>query len=279
MEQFVRLLPGGVGISMGLRASQGVGNLLLSVFLDHYLKDRYHIEYFYRYCDDGVIGSPTKLYAWECRNAVHGCIDKIQQTVKPNDRVFPIDAGLDFLGYIIHPTHSLLRKRVKQNFCRKLARLKSRKRRQEVVGSFYGMAKHANCRHLLKKVLFKKELNKIKRKHLKEMRKFSELGISYEPKDGKKRFHGKTVRLSAIVNNEIEIHDYERDVKTSHGDNRYLVSFKDIRTSEMGKFFTNSEEMKSQLDLVSGIEGGFPFSTTIRSENFENGRGLHYFFT
>lgn len=35
LERFVKLLP--EGISFGLRSSQGAGNLLLSVFLDHYL--------------------------------------------------------------------------------------------------------------------------------------------------------------------------------------------------------------------------------------------------
>ncbi len=47
---FVRLMPD--GLSIGLRSSQGLGNLLLSVFLDHYLKDRYAVRLFYRYCDD-----------------------------------------------------------------------------------------------------------------------------------------------------------------------------------------------------------------------------------
>lgn len=75
------------------------------------------------------------------------------------------------------------------------------------------------------------------------MKKFSELGITYTPEDGKKRFPGKAVRLSAIVNKEIEIHDYEKDVKTSQGEGRYIVSFKDAKTGEWAKFFTASEEM------------------------------------
>ena len=33
---------------------------------------------------------------------------------------------------------------------------------------------------------------------------------------------GKAVRLSAIVNKEIEIHDYEKDVKTSQGEGRHI---------------------------------------------------------
>lgn len=44
LEHFLHLLP--EGISFGLRSSQGSGNLLLSVFLDHYLKDKYGVRYF-----------------------------------------------------------------------------------------------------------------------------------------------------------------------------------------------------------------------------------------
>lgn len=110
------------------------------------------------------------------------------------------------------------------------------------------------------------------------MRKFSEMGVTYTPADGKKRFQGKTQRLGAIVNNEIEIYDYEKDVKTAHGDGRYLVSFRDIRTGEFGKFFTASEELKQILDSVAEMEDGFPFETIIRSECFE-GNKFKYKFT
>lgn len=34
LDNFVRLMP--EGISIGLRSSQGLGNLLLSVYLDHF---------------------------------------------------------------------------------------------------------------------------------------------------------------------------------------------------------------------------------------------------
>lgn len=113
------------------------------------------------------------------------------------------------------------------------------------------------------------------------MKKFSELGVAYTPADGKKRFPGKTMRLSAIQNKMIEIHDYETGVKTEHSkgdEDRYIVSFRDVQTKEWGKFFTASEEMKSILDQVSGIENGFPFETIIESEVFD-GNKVKYKFT
>ncbi len=109
------------------------------------------------------------------------------------------------------------------------------------------------------------------------MKKFSELGVSYTPLDGKKRFTGEVVRLGAIVNKEIEFHDFERNVKTSHGDERYLISFRDKATGEFGKFFTNSDEMKSILESLSERKDSFPFETVIRSEIYGAGKTKYKF--
>lgn len=265
---FIDIMPDGVRMSMGMRSSQGLVNLLLSVFLDHFLKDRYGVRHFYRYMDDGVAGASDKRFLWRVRDIVHQQIESIGQKVKHNERVFPISEGLDFLGYVLYPDRTLLRKRVKKNFCRSLAKVKSRKRRIEIVGSLIGMAKHADCKPLLRKLLTKKE-----------MIKFSDLGLTYTPKDGKKRFNGDCVRISSIVNVEIEIHDFERDVKTAQGDGRYLVSFKDTRNGRFAKFFTNSDEMKSMLDAIEAKGNVFPILTTIQSAPFEGGRGTRYYFT
>lgn len=154
LDNFVRIIP--QGISIGLRSSQGLGNLLLSVYLDHYLKDRYGVRHFYRYCDDGVVLGKSKAELWEIRDAVHEQVEQIDLKVKANERVFPVDEGIDFLGYVIYPDHVLLRKRIKQKFARKMHEVKSRKRRRELVASFYGMAKHADCNMLFNKLTGKK---------------------------------------------------------------------------------------------------------------------------
>lgn len=283
LEQCVRMLPGDAGISIGMRPSQGIGNLILSVYLDHIIKSRYGVKFYYRYCDDILVLGRTKRELWAVRDIIHECIAEIGQSIKPNERVFPIADGIDFLGYVIRPTHTRLRKRVKRHLCGQLHRVKSRTRRTKIIAAFYGMAKHADTKHLMRKYLTTNE-----------MIKFSDLGVSYTPADGKKRFHGKQVRITSIVNNEIEIRDYERDVKTAHG-LRYVVSCRDTHTGEEFKFFTDSEEMKSALDTVfsknesirqhnethpdNKIAELFPFLTTIRSEPFENGRGFRYYFT
>lgn len=278
LERFTRMMD--EGLSLGKRDSQTSCNLLLSVFLDHYLKDRYGIEHFYRYCDDGVIGSSTKFYLWECREIVHECIERIGQEIKPNERVFPIKEGLDFLGYVILPdaekedgTYARLRKRVKQKFARKLRKIKSRKRRTMIIGSLWGLCKHGKCWHLLETLLYPSEINKLKKKRMKS---FSELGISYKPSDGKKRFPNKATQLRQLVNVKIEVLDFEIDVKTKYG-GRCLVMYRDCRTNELSKFFTDCDEMKQNLAAAKEM-GEIPFSTVIAAEYFGDNK-VKYKFT
>lgn len=96
LDHFLHLLP--EGISFGLRSSQASGNLLLSVFLDHYLKDKYGIRHFYRYCDDGRVLCGNKQENWLAHGIVHEQVEKIDLEIKKNERVFPSAQGIDFLG-------------------------------------------------------------------------------------------------------------------------------------------------------------------------------------
>ena len=261
LDNFVRIIP--QGISIGLRSSQGLGNLLLSVYLDHYLKDRYGVRHFYRYCDDGVVLGKSKAELWEIRDAVHEQLEQIDLKVKANERMFPVDEGIDFLGYVIYPDHVLLRKRIKQKFARKMHEVKSKKRRRVLIASFYGMAKHADCIMLFNKLTGKK------------MKSFKDLNVAYKPEDGKKRFAGAVVSIRELVNLPIVVKDFEVGVKTSQGEDRCVVSIE--HNGEPKKFFTNSEEMKNILQQVSEMPDGFPFETTIKAETFGKGRTKYIF--
>ena len=261
LENFTRLMP--EGISIGLRSSQGLGNLLLSVFLDHYLKDKYGVRHFYRYCDDGVVLGETKAELWKIRDVVHGQMNSIGLSIKPNERVFPVDEGIDFLGYVIRPDYVRLRKRIKQKFARKMHEVKSRRRRRELVASFYGMAKHADCNKLFYKLTGKK------------MKSFKDLNVAYKPDDGKKRFPGSVVSIRELVNLPIIVKDFETGIKTEQGEDRCIVAIE--KNGEACKFFTNSEEMKNILAQVREMPDGFPFETVIKSETFGKGRTKYVF--
>ena len=262
LDHFLHLLP--EGISFGLRSSQASGNLLLSVFLDHFLKDKYGIKYFYRYCDDGVVLCGHKQENWLARNIVHEQIGEIDLEIKKNERVFPSAQGIDYLGYVtFNGSYSLLRKRVKKKYARKLHKVKSRKRRRELIASFYGMAKHACCRNLFYKLTGKK------------MKSFKDLNVAYKPEDGKKRFAGAVVSIRELVNIPIIVKDFETGIKTEQGEDRCIVSIE--MNGEARKFFTNSEEMKNILAQIKEVPDGFPFETTIKTEVFGKGRTKYVF--
>ena len=173
LDSFITLMP--QGLSKGLRSSQCFANLYLNEvdhemlkYVKHYEKDGETHYLYYRYCDDTVMLASTKKELWELRNIHVAAVARLGLEVKPSEAVRPLDDGLDFLGYVHYGTHSLLRKRIKQKAARKLAKVKSRKRRQEIIGSFKGMACHADCKHLFYKLTNQK------------MIKFSEMGaVSY----------------------------------------------------------------------------------------------------
>ncbi len=141
--------------------------------------------------------------------------------------------------------------------------VKSRKRRRELVASFYGMAKHADCNKLFKKLTGK------------EMRSFKDLNVAYKPEDGKKRFPGVVVSIRELVNLPIVVKDFETGIKTEQGEDRCIVAIE--VNGEAKKFFTNSEEMKNILAQVKEMPDGFPFETTIKTETFGKGRTKYVF--
>lgn len=262
LEKFVRLMP--QGLSLGLRSSQGLANLLLSMVLDHPLKDGDAVPYYYRYCDDLVVLSGDKRYLWQVRDRVHELLATVGLEIKPNERVFPSSEGIDFLGYVIYSgDHVELRKRIKQKMARKMAEVKSRKRRDVLTASFYGMAKHADCNNLFQTLTGK------------EMKSFKDLGVSYAPADGKKRFPGPSISIRELVNLPIVVKDYETGIKTDQGDDRTLVAIE--KNGEPFKFFTSSIEMRNILEQIKEVPDGFPFETTIKAETFGKGKTKYIF--
>lgn len=152
LDNFIDVLED--GLSIGLRASQIFGNLLLGWLLDMHLKCEYGIEFYYRYCDDIVILAATKEELWRIHHIICNLLDGSKLTIKPNYRVAPLSEGLDFLGFVTYSgTYCRVRKRIKQNAQRKLSYLKSKKRRQEIIASIKGYCLHSNGHNLFNKLV------------------------------------------------------------------------------------------------------------------------------
>jgi RNA-directed DNA polymerase len=262
LKGFVEMMP--TGLSIGLRSSQCFGNLLLAR-IDHLMKEVYHVRYYYRYCDDIVMLAGSKKELWRLRDILHTEVDKLELRIKPDECIKPITEGLDFLGYVDNGNRTRLRKRNKVKAARKLARVKSRRRRKELIGSLKGMAKWGDCRNLFY-VLTGKRMDV----------DFGSLGLQYVAEDGKKRFDGKCVSLRSLSNLRIKLLDFEEDVKTENG-LRWLVSYQ-LEDGTKGKYFTDDKEQKYHLKQIQKMGKMGSVWTTIKPEPFGNGK-VRYKFT
>ena len=100
------------GVPIGNYLSQYFGNLYLT-YVDHEVKEKLGVRYYFRYCDDIVVLDNSKEKLHNIRVDVASRVAKLKLVLKDNYQVQRIDdRGLDFLGYRMFHTYTLLRPRV-----------------------------------------------------------------------------------------------------------------------------------------------------------------------
>jgi hypothetical protein len=137
------------GLPIGNYLSQNLANLYLTPF-DHWLKEKKRIKYCFRYMDDVVILGATKqeLHALMVEILDYlGSFLKLE--IKPNWRVYPIELGTDFGGYVHFRYHTRIRKRIKKSFAKMLM---TRPRKQS-ISAYGGWLKHCDGKHLMKTLI------------------------------------------------------------------------------------------------------------------------------
>ena len=252
------------GIPIGNYLSQFFANLYLSYF-DHWIKETKQVKYYYRYADDMVILASNKQYLHGLLVDIDNYImNKLKLQIKGNYQVFPVDSrGIDFVGYVFYHTHILMRKTIKKQFCRKAAKLNKKdlepKEYLIAIASHLGWAKHCNSNNLLKTIL--------------NMNKFADFGIKTQ--ENSHIFQVPKISIEDVLNTEIEILDYEPDVKTKFGEGRYILKIRHDGIEQ--KFFTNAAPIKDALDKID--KQNFPFTATIKPQKFGTGLGKTFYFT
>lgn len=149
------------GIPIGNLTSQLFANVYLNE-LDYYVKQVLGAKYYVRYMDDFIILGGDKRQLWATLEEIKGFLDRhLSLQLNGKTSIFPIQQGIDFLGYRIWPTHRLLRKSSIKRMKRKLKALK-RKYGEGKIGldrvnasiqSWLGHCKHANSYNLRKAIL------------------------------------------------------------------------------------------------------------------------------
>ncbi len=156
----------GCGIAIGNLSSQFFANVYLDA-LDQFVKHELKARRYLRYVDDFVLvhESREQLQAWHAAIAVF-LERRLRLTLKDDVRLRPLAAGVDFLGYVIFPTHTLVRRRVVAHAVEKLEdwqRRYVRGRRvlpipvklrelQSVWASYLGHFSHANSWRLRRRL-------------------------------------------------------------------------------------------------------------------------------
>jgi RNA-directed DNA polymerase len=176
-------IPKNQGLPIGNITSQFFANVYLNE-LDQFAKHQLKAKYYIRYVDDFIIlhQDPEILDKWRRQT---DCFLQQELALKlhpKKQKIYPIKQGIDFLGYIIKPTHILNRKRVVKSLKNKLWRFNKKilnlnlehpirlwtpelcddfKEIFACVNSYYGMFKHADS-YRLREHLYKKHFGILK---------------------------------------------------------------------------------------------------------------------
>jgi retron-type reverse transcriptase len=149
------------GIPIGNLTSQLFANVYLSE-LDNFVKRELHERYYLRYMDDFLILSADKKHLREIKILITAFLrDRLKLTMHPKKaEIFPIDRGIDFLGYVLRDGKRFLRKSTVERFIKKRKRYatlaKSGKITEEffenAVASWRGYAAFARSYKLMEKI-------------------------------------------------------------------------------------------------------------------------------
>lgn len=190
-------------------------------------------------------------------------------SLKSNYQIFPVDSrGIDFLGYVCFHTHTLMRKSIKKNMCRAVAKYDrlhdegrlTDKQYKQAVCSWLGWAKHCNSKNLLRVL---------------DMAKFSEVAKVSGGLTGTKvrleDIFGKHIKITAFQVTPSRFHDQcitiqfmmEEQVKQQNGEEKtewvqHIV-------------FTGSEKIIKQLDGLK-IDSSDPVDAKIVKQELSGGR-------
>lgn len=110
------------GLPIGNLTSQFWSNVYMNA-LDHFVVDELHCPAYLRYVDDFVVFSRSKreLYAWK-RAIIDKLADMRLTMHTESAQVARTAEGVPWLGFVIYPTHRLLKRRNAVNFTQRLER-------------------------------------------------------------------------------------------------------------------------------------------------------------
>lgn len=157
----------GCGIPIGNLSSQFFANVYMDR-LDQFVKHELKVQRYLRYVDDFVLVHTdlVQLEAWRLKIQAF-LRAELGLELKTDQRLRPLDRGIDFLGYVIFPSHVVVRRRV-VGHCR--AKLSAWERRhvhgrcisagqaqleelRSIWSSYFGHFRHASSFRLQRRIV------------------------------------------------------------------------------------------------------------------------------
>ena len=252
---------GSKGTPLGIRPSQINGNLLLSEF-DHWAKEVMKMKYYIRYMDDFVVLCKTKGEAKYFMNAAEKKLTEMGLKAH-TPKIHRVSNGLSYLGFMFYADGEMFwRRKNKAAWLKRRDGITNAKRLQEIDAAAWGALKHGNkhCKKLFK---------------LKTGMTLKELGIqkrnSIVGKDGKRFFDEPRINTAMVINETIDIVDWEKGITTRQGEDRWvlLVKFHDKRY----RLIINSLRLKNFIEMLEEKN-----VTAFRSKIIDRAGNKHYDF-
>lgn len=157
----------GSGLPIGNLSSQFFANVYLDA-LDQFVKHNLKVKRYLRYVDDFVLIHEDKAQLLEWQEQIERFIaDRLKLKLKADIKLRPLADGIDFLGYVVRPTHTQSRRRVVTHFQEALNTFESQhvaagaitatpeniRRIRSVVASYSGHIAKANSNRLMAKLV------------------------------------------------------------------------------------------------------------------------------
>ena len=151
------------GVPIGNYLSQFFANIFLSD-IDHKLKEKLHVKYYYRYADDMVIISGSKDKLHEIKDFINTELKNRKLILKDNWQIFPIaknkhdvGRGIDFIGYVFYMQCTYLRKSIKKSFMRTAIKIDGKHLTKGKLikheAAWRGWCKYDNSKNLYNKLI------------------------------------------------------------------------------------------------------------------------------
>lgn len=111
------------GLPIGNLTSQFWANCFLNSF-DHFVVRELRCPAYLRYVDDALLFADDKHSLWRWRQAIVERLARLRLIIhEEKAQVRPVTEGISFLGFVVYPTHRLLKRRKGIAYRRKLAGL------------------------------------------------------------------------------------------------------------------------------------------------------------